>query len=85
MPAVGAFATCLLASVGGNSSGVAFPSQANFPGVVAPYNFDIPVKPAAVVFPENVQQVAAAVKCATNAGIRVQAKSGGHSYGNYGM
>ncbi|GIJ86778.1 hypothetical protein Asppvi_005673 [Aspergillus pseudoviridinutans] len=84
MQAVSAFATCLLASVGGNSSAVVLPSQANYPNAVSPYNFDYPVKPAAVVYPQNAQQVAAAVKCAADAGVKVQAKSGGHSYGNYG-
>ncbi|KAJ5787114.1 hypothetical protein N7457_002104 [Penicillium paradoxum] len=84
MMLAGAFATCLLASVGGNSSGVAFPSQVNYSALVAPYNLDLLTTPAAIVFPQNAAQVAAAVRCAVDAGLKVQAKSGGHNYGNYG-
>jgi len=49
------------------------------------YNLNIPLTPAAVTFPTSSQQVAAVVKCAADNGYHVQAKSGGHSYGNYGM
>ncbi|KAJ5673996.1 FAD linked oxidase N-terminal [Penicillium macrosclerotiorum] len=49
------------------------------------YNLNIPVVPAAVTFPTSSQQVAAIVKCAADNGYHVQAKSGGHSYGNYGL
>jgi len=78
------FAHCLLAALGGNSSLVAFPSQANYSSVVHPYNLDIPVIPAAVTFPHTATQVAALVKCAVKSGYKVQAKSGGHSASNYG-
>ncbi|KAJ5203602.1 uncharacterized protein N7498_004481 [Penicillium cinerascens] len=84
MKATGSFATCLLVSVGRNSSGVAFPGQPNYAALVSPYNLDLLTTPAAIVFPQNAAQVAAAVKCAVNAGIKVQAKSGGHNYGNFG-
>lgn len=47
------------------------------------YNLNIPVTPAAVTFPTSSQQVAAIVKCAADNGYHVQARSGGHSYGNY--
>jgi FAD/FMN-containing dehydrogenase len=84
MKATGSFATCLLVSVGRNSSGAAFPGQPNYAALVSPYNLDLLTTPAAIVFPQNAAQVAAAVKCAVNAGIKVQAKSGGHNYGNFG-
>lgn len=84
MQAASAFATCLLASVGGNSSAVAFPNQANYSTLVAPYNFDLLTTPSAIVWPQDTQQVAAAVKCAVDSDIKVQPKSGGHNYGNYG-
>jgi FAD/FMN-containing dehydrogenase len=48
------------------------------------YNLNIPVTPAAVTFPTSSHQVAAIVKCAADNGYHVQAKSGGHSYANYG-
>lgn len=76
---------CLLNAVG-NSSNVAFPDALLYETVdVNPYNLDYPVTPAAVTFPETAEQVAAIVQCAANADVKVQAKSGGHSYANYGM
>ncbi|KAJ5099998.1 hypothetical protein N7532_006999 [Penicillium argentinense] len=63
-------------------SGLPRPSQLRH--LVSPYNLDLLTTPAAIVFPQNVTQVAAAVKCAVDAGIKVQAKSGGHNYGNFG-
>ncbi|KAH8901539.1 FAD-binding domain-containing protein [Thozetella sp. PMI_491] len=78
---------CLLASVGGNSSLVLFPSQKAFSSTVdaSKYNLDVQDKPAAIVYPETPDQVSAAVKCAADCGIKIQARSGGHSYGNYGL
>ncbi|KAK9327486.1 hypothetical protein V1520DRAFT_393840 [Lipomyces starkeyi] len=63
MAALSTFATCLLASV-------AFPQQPNYPSLVAPYNLDLLTTPAAIVFPEDTSHVAAAVKCAVDAGIK---------------
>ena len=50
---------------------------------VKPYNLDsdVRVSPVAVIRPNNAQEVAAAVKCATESNLKVQARSGGHSYG----
>ena len=77
---------CLLAALGGDSNLVAFPTQANSSSnIIQPYNLDYLVLPAAVTFPETAQQVAAIVKCAVESGYKVQPKSGGHSYGNYGL
>lgn len=47
------------------------------------YNLTYPVKPAAVVYPKTAAQVAAVIKCAAGANLKVQARSGGHSYANY--
>ena len=81
-----ALATCLLAALGGNSDLVAFPIQANYTSdVVQPYNLDYPVRPAVVTFPQTAEQVAAIVRCAVESEYKVQPKSGGHSYGNYGL
>ncbi|KAJ5176363.1 FAD linked oxidase N-terminal [Penicillium canariense] len=49
------------------------------------YNLNIPVTPVAVTSPTSSQQVAAIVQCAADNGYHVQAKSGGHSFGNYGL
>lgn len=50
---------------------------------VKPYNLDRVVKPAAVTYPKTTAQVAAIVKVAADAGLKIQARGGGHSYGNY--
>ncbi|EED18873.1 glucooligosaccharide oxidase, putative [Talaromyces stipitatus ATCC 10500] len=77
---------CLLNAVGNDASLVAFPTAPLYESVdVNPYNLDYPVTPAAVTFPESAEQVSAIVKCAVDADVKVQAKSGGHSYGNYGL
>jgi FAD/FMN-containing dehydrogenase len=66
-------------------SKVAFAGDLLYQAVdVEVYNLDYPVTPAAVAFPTTAEQVSAIVKCAANNGYPVQAKSGGHSYGNYG-
>ena len=48
-----------------------------------PYNLDYPIVPAAVTYPTTPEQIAAIVKYAASANLKVQARSGGHSYGNY--
>jgi FAD/FMN-containing dehydrogenase len=50
---------------------------------VKPYNQDIDTTPAAVVRPSNSADVAEVVRCAVASEVKVQARSGGHSYGNY--
>ena len=47
------------------------------------FNLDVPVMPLAVVYPKTNEQVAAAIKCASEWGAAVQTRSGGHSYGNH--
>lgn len=44
------------------------------------YNLDIDVEPVAVTRPDNADDVAAFIKCATEHDVPVQARSGGHSY-----
>lgn len=78
--------TCLLSAIGNNQSLVAFPDQPFYQlSSVKPYNLNIPLSPEAVTFPETSQQIADIVKCAVTHGYKVQARSGGHSYGNYGI
>jgi FAD/FMN-containing dehydrogenase len=49
------------------------------------YNRRLSYKPADIVFPTNDQDVASAVNCASQAGVKVAARSGGHSYAANGV
>ena len=60
-----------------------FPQDEDYLSKINRYNLDYPVYPAAIVRPKSVEQVSAAVKSAVKAGVKVQAKSGGHSFANY--
>lgn len=59
-------------------------SDGDYAELVEPYNLRLPYKPAVVVLPTTNQHVQDAVVCAGQSGLKVQAKSGGHSYGNFG-
>lgn len=77
---------CLTAAVGGNADLVAFSGEPLYQILdVKPYNLDIPVDPAAITYPETNEQVAEIVKCAVANNMKVQARSGGHSYANFCM
>lgn len=76
---------CLVNAVGGNQGLVAFQDQLLYQlTAVKTYNLNIPVTPAAVTVPESSEQIAAVVKCASDHDYKVQARSAGHSFGNYG-
>jgi len=60
-----------------------FPQDADYLSKINAYNLDYPVYPAALVRPTTVEEVSAAVKCAVKADVKVQPRSGGHSYANY--
>ncbi|KAI0594576.1 hypothetical protein F4775DRAFT_586048 [Biscogniauxia sp. FL1348] len=76
-----ALANCLTAVCNGRSDCVAFANAADYQiSWVNRYNLDIPVEPIAVTRPETAEDVSAFVKCAAANNVKVQAKSGGHSY-----
>ncbi|KAF4307564.1 putative glucooligosaccharide oxidase [Botryosphaeria dothidea] len=58
-------------------------SDADFSDLAKPYNVHIPYTPAVIVIPTTVQHISDAVFCASKNGVKVQAKSGGHSYASY--
>lgn len=58
-------------------------SSANWTAYQAPYNLRLSYTPDVIVVPENDEQVGASVLCAAAAGLKVQAKGGGHSYASY--
>ncbi|PHH88122.1 hypothetical protein CDD83_7942 [Cordyceps sp. RAO-2017] len=79
-------ATCLDAVCNGRHACVAYPDHLLYQASwVDRYNLDIPVHPIAVTRPSNADDVSGFVKCAAANNVRVQAKSGGHSYANYGL
>jgi hypothetical protein len=79
-----AFSKSLKTALHGDSDLYSFPGDPFYQVEdVKPYNLAIPIMPAAVTYPRTAAQVAAIIKCAVEAGIKVQARSGGHSYANY--
>ncbi|KAJ4053397.1 hypothetical protein NW761_004828 [Fusarium oxysporum] len=64
----------------------AFPSHPLYSLLkVKRWNLDIDVTPVVVMVPETAEQIAAIVASAQERGLKVQPKSGGHSFGNYGL
>jgi FAD/FMN-containing dehydrogenase len=59
--------------------------SSNWTADIAPYNRRLAYTPAAVAVPTSVAHVQSAVKCAAQVGIKVNAKSGGHSYASFGL
>ncbi|KAJ5318750.1 hypothetical protein MYU51_012905 [Penicillium brevicompactum] len=77
---------CLVSAVGGDATYVAFQDHLLYQATaVEPYNLNIPVTPAAVTYPQSAEEVASVLKCASDFDYKVQARSGGHSFGNYGI
>ena len=51
----------------------------------APFNIRLPYSPTAIAFPQNTKHIQESVKCGKKLGIKVTAKSGGHSYASFGL
>jgi FAD/FMN-containing dehydrogenase len=74
----------LVEALGGDHKLLALPSKRLYQFTdVKRRNLGIPITPAAITYPKTAEQVAAVVKCAVDFQLRVQARSGGHSFGNY--
>jgi hypothetical protein len=58
-------------------------SSADWTTYEATYNTRLQYVPAVIVLPTTAQHVSDAVVCASQAGVKVQAKSGGHSYASF--
>jgi FAD/FMN-containing dehydrogenase len=77
--------SALVAAVNNDKSLVAAPGKPFFQTRdVKRYNLAIPTTPIAVTYPRTAEEVSAIIKVAAASGLKVQARSGGHSYGNYG-
>ncbi|KAG6028716.1 hypothetical protein E4U41_000597 [Claviceps citrina] len=76
---------CLNAICAGRSGCVAYPGDYFYHlSWVKLYNRAVQITPVAVIRPNTADEVAAAIQCAVTARVHVQARSGGHSYGNFG-
>lgn len=58
-------------------------NSANWTALSTPYNLRLVYEPAVIMIPETPDQVSEAVGCAVAAGLKVQAKGGGHSYASF--
>jgi FAD/FMN-containing dehydrogenase len=52
---------------------------------VEPFNIRIPYTPAAIAVPRSTKEIQKSVLCGKKLGLKVSAKSGGHSYANFGF
>lgn len=57
--------------------------SANWTALSTPYNLRLVYEPAVITIPETLDHVSTSVTCAAAAGLKVQAKGGGHSYASY--
>lgn len=62
---------------------VYFISSSGFSQLAQPYNLRLAYTPAVIVVPTTTQHIIDAVLCAGANNVKVQAKSGGHSYASY--
>jgi hypothetical protein len=58
-------------------------SSSDWESFMAPYNLALQYEAAAITLPETATHVSDSVTCAAEAGVKVQAKSGGHSYASF--
>ncbi|KAL8740661.1 MAG: hypothetical protein Q9190_006665, partial [Brigantiaea leucoxantha] len=59
--------------------------SSSFSQLAEPYNLALPYTPAVIVLPSTTQHVSEAVVCAGQYKVKVQARSGGHSYASFGL
>ncbi|KAL0263586.1 hypothetical protein SLS55_002567 [Diplodia seriata] len=58
-------------------------SDTDFSTLAKPYNLHLPYTPAVIIIPTTVQHISDAVSCASQNGVKVQARGGGHSYASF--
>jgi len=63
----------------------AVPGPANLSFTITPFNLRLPFTPVAVAVPTTLAQVQTAVKCGVQAGLKINPKSGGHSYAAHSL
>ena len=80
-PAIDLLVKCLKSSKVPQSS----PGSQTFSQDISPYNLRLNFTPIAVAIPTSVPHIQAAVKCASKYGVKVNPKSGGHSYAAHSL
>ncbi|KAH7400197.1 hypothetical protein BKA64DRAFT_477161 [Cadophora sp. MPI-SDFR-AT-0126] len=63
----------------------AYPGTPSFTELIIPLNLRLNYTPIALALPTTVPQVQAAVKCAVKLGVKVNPRSGGHSYASHSI
>lgn len=61
------------------------PGSADWKADAAPYNPRLTYTPIAIAVPTKTEHIQSAVSCAAKLGVKVSAKSGGHSYASLGF
>lgn len=61
------------------------PDSADWEIDVNPFNQRLKYTPVAIAVPTTVEHIQAAVSCAAKVGVKVNPKSGGHSYASFGL
>jgi hypothetical protein len=74
---------CLEYILGSKNVPVKWINDPAYGDLTEPFNLRLQYKPIAVVIPTTNQHVQDAVVAAGNCGVKVQAKSGGHSYASF--
>jgi FAD/FMN-containing dehydrogenase len=69
--------------LGSKNVPVVWPNAPDYANLSEPFNLRLAYKPYVIVLPTTNQHVQDAVVCAAKCNIKVQAKSGGHSYASY--
>ncbi|KAL8640633.1 MAG: hypothetical protein Q9228_002472 [Teloschistes exilis] len=80
-PPAGTLSDCL----GKKNVPIRLTSSSDFAALAKPYNLRLPYTPAVIVLPTTTQHVSDAVVCAGQNNVKVQARSGGHSYASFGL
>lgn len=78
-PSSASLADCL----NGKNVSIRLISSSDFPSLAKPFNLRLAYTPTVIVLPTTTTHVSDAVVCASKHKVKVQAKSGGHSYASF--
>lgn len=69
----------------GSGVPIAIEGQPKYDNYSEPFNIRLPYDPEAIAVPKTTAHIQKAVQCGKKLGIKVSAKSGGHSYASFGF